>query len=978
MYNAKEVEKEVLKFWEKRRIPHKIVAFDKKKPKFYLLDGPPYVNGIPHVGHIKTTTFKDVWGKFKSMQGYAVWYQPGFDCSGLPIENAVEQKLGIKSKKDIEDRIGVDKFIKECRNLAETNLHIWMGIYKKLAAWRGWLDPYLTYKNYYLESGWWTVKKWYEKGLFVEGNRPGFWCPRCETVLSGYETTDSYKNVVDPSIFIKFPVHGKKKEYLLVWTTTPWTLPGNVAVCVHPDEPYVRVAVQDFTLILAEKRLSVLVNLEIGYKVLDKFPGRKLAGMRYEPVLDIPLQKELPAKNVRRVILSMPIMKQRVASKVAAKRGGKEEFSHVVDMSTGSGLVHIAPGHGDADNRLGKHYKLPELSPVDEAGKFTREAGRFAGVFVKKADSQIIEYLENNSLLLYAGKITHSYPLCWRCKSPLIYRMSEQWYLSLDKLRSRVLSGNRKARWLPDFARERFHNLVSEAPDWAVTRQRYWGIPLPIWSCQKCGKKIVIGSRKELVKKAKRKLKADMDMHKNVVDKVTIPCPCGGKAKREKSIMDVWFDSGIAPWASLGYPFSNKALFDHLWPVNLVDESQDQVRGWFYTLMLSGFATFGEKPFDTVCLNGWTLDEKGEKMSKSLGNVILAEDAYKELGADLLRLYNCCNIAPWETQKFSLREAKELHRMLNVLWNTYRFTETYGKKKLRKPATLALEDKWIVSRINSLVKEVTDDLDNFRFHYAGRRILDFVLNDFSRWYVKLIRDRVSIWYSGKDKAAAQWALTHVFERLLPLMAPITPFISEKIYQGMFSSDSVHLTTWPKPDSKAINARLEKDMELAKAVIEAMSFARQEGGLKLRWPLTAVTISLKDKATEASMKRAAKVIEFMGNVKEVVFAKRAPRGAREFEFGKLALGKVLKDEALLRELVRNVQMSRKKENLKVTEKVTLWLSSDKKTEKLLSEHKNFLLPGVGAREVRIGKLVSEKGKLVFEGSEIAYGFRKSGK
>lgn len=452
-YDPKRIEKEVQQLWKDKRIPERITDFAKSgnRKKFYLLDGPPYVNGIPHVGHVKTTTFKDIWGKFKKMQGFDVWFQPGFDCSGLPIENAVEKKLGIKSKKDIE-KLGVENFIKACRELAEQNLHVWMNLYKSLGAWRGWQEPYLTYKDYYLESGWWTIKRMHEKGLLAEGTKPSFWCPHCETVLSGYEVTDSYKNMEDPSIFIKFPVAGKKstsspsgeqlvsKEYFLVWTTTPWTLPANVAICVHPDETYVKARVGGEILILAEKRLEELHRLEVGYTVLEKFPGKKLEGMAYEPVLDVPLQHELDKNpKAHKVILSIPIMKKRVASKTLAKKATHErdEFSHVVDMETGSGIVHIAPGHGEVDNRLGKHYKLPEPSPVDDEGKLTTDAGEFGEHFVKKADALIIDKLEKTGRLLAVEKITHSYPLCWRCKSPLIYRMSSQWFLRLDSLRER-------------------------------------------------------------------------------------------------------------------------------------------------------------------------------------------------------------------------------------------------------------------------------------------------------------------------------------------------------------------------------------------------------------------------------------------------------------------------------------------------------------------------------------------------------------
>ncbi len=975
-YSPKEIEKEILDFWEKRKIPDRIVKFDPKKPKFYLLDGPPYVNYVPHVGHIKTTAFKDIWGKFKFMQGFSVWFQPGFDCSGLPIENAVEKKLGIKTKKDIVEKIGVDKFIEECKKLAEHNKPAWMGIYRKLAAWRGWLEPYLTYKNYYLESGWWSIKKLYEKGLFVEGHKPGFWCPHCETTLAGYEVTDSYKNVEDPSILIKFPVKGRKGEFLLVWTTTPWTLPANVAIAVHPEERYVKVKAGEDILILAEKRLKLLEELEMGYNVLEKFPGKKLEGLKYEPVLDVPSQKELQKNTVtHQVLCSVPIMLKRVLSKAKIKKAveAEEQFGHIVDMETGSGLVHIAPGHGDVDNKLGKHYNLPEVSPVDERGQLTKETGKFAGIFVKEADPLIIEELEKTGRLLNSSRIVHSYPLCWRCKSPLIYRMSHQWFLKVDTIRKGMIKENESVRWLPSFASERFNNVLIDAPDWAITRQRFWGIPLPVWICGKCGTKKVIGSREELGKESGERLPGDFDIHKNTVDKVKLKCQCGGKMERVPDIMDVWFDSGIAPWASLGYPFMNKEVFNRLWPVDLIDESQDQVRGWFYSLMFCGFAVFDKKPYKTVCLNGWTLDEKGDKMSKSVGNVTWAEDGYEKLGADLMRLYYCWNVAPWDTQKFSMRGAEELGRALNVLWNTYEFIKTYSEK-IKQAGNPLTEDAWILSKTNSLIGEVTDDLENFRFHYAGRKLVDFLLNEFSRWYIKIIRPRVSPQYMGKDKPAAQYTLVHVLEKIIRLMAPVTPFITEKIYQDFYrDNESIHLCPWPKANSKLVDKKLEEDMGVVKVLTEAMAAARQEGGIKLRWPLSEVRVLPKDKKAERAVDSLKEIIKAMGNVKEVRVVKKLAKG-KEFEGGKLEIGGVMKDEALVRELVRQVQVLRKKEGLDVRDRIALYIKTDTVTQKLLKQKEDDILKGVGGAKV-LPQTKAKKGEMAFEGRKIEIGFEK---
>ncbi|MFC2143335.1 isoleucine--tRNA ligase [Candidatus Aenigmatarchaeota archaeon] len=961
MYTVKDVEKKVKDFWKKEKVPEKIVSFDKDtSKKYYLLDGPPYVNGVPHVGHAKTTVFKDIWGKFKKMQGFDVWFQPGFDCGGLPIENKVEAELKIKSKTDIE-KIGVDKFIHACQDFAKGNEDIWLNFYKKIAAWRGWLTPYLTSENYYVESGWWTVKQWFEKGLLVEGQRPGHWCPRCETVLAGIEASESYKNLEDPSITIKAEI--AKNEYLLVWTTTPWTLPGNVAIIVHPDETYVKIKVDHEIFILAEARLEILEKIEKGYTVLEKFPGKKLAGIKYKPFLDVPTQQALEKNDAAlRVYVSVPVMKKRVASKTLAKgeAEGKDEFGHVVTMDTGTGLVHTAPGHGDIDNKIGKHYKLPELSPVDEKGKLMKSAGKFAGLFVKKADKEIIAHLKKTGVLLHSERITHSYPLCWRCKTPLIYRMSRQWFLTLDSLREKIINANKKdIKWLPEFARERYNNLVIEAPDWPVTRQRYWGIPLPIWTCKKCKTKRVFGSSEELTKESGKKLK---DLHKHTVDKIKLKCECGSEMIRERDIMDVWFDSGISPWASLGYPFKNKKLFEKLWKVDLIDESQDQVRAWFHALILCGFATFDEQSFKTVCLNGWTLDEKGEKMSKSVGNVVYASDAYDELGADLLRLYICNDTTPWDTQKFSMRNAKDLGRTLNILFNTYNYFKTYSRIDPSK-YNLPIEDRWILSCLNSLVKLTTESIEQFKFHEASRGIVKFITDDFSRTYVKLIRPR--------DDRAVDYTLTKIFETLPKIMAPYTPFISEYIFSELFET-SVHLEKWPSVTEGDIDVSLEEEVEKANEIISAINSMRKESQIKLRWPMKEVVINKKMK------NKVEEIISNLANVKKVVFDDNA-EGLdeneryikKDIEGMKIYLDiTVIEDEALLRELIRDVQSKRKEKGLVVTDKIKLSMDSEelKKFEDLIKEK-------VGAVELVYKDIEEKTGKALYKEKQIKYFFKK---
>jgi isoleucyl-tRNA synthetase len=536
MDDFKSLQKKYDHYWKEKDLLGKLQKKNKGGKGYFYLDGPPYANFVPHVGHIRNTVYKDLGIRLAFMKGYNVLFQPGFDTHGLPVENMVEKKLKLHSKKSIE-KIGVGHFTKTCREWATTNKDLWLEAYKLLGSWYAWKEPYLTYNNDYLESGWWSFKQMWNKKLVYEGQKPVFWCPKCETALSGYEVTDSYIMKSDPSIIIKFKLKNKD-DYLLVFTTTPWTLISNTAIVAKADEMYVKVETVLGNLILAKKRLDILADLGIGFKVIEEFEGKKLDSMKYEPILDVPMQRELGKnKTSHRIYMSIPILKERVPSKVAAKKNVGESgdiYEHFVSVEEGTGLVHTAPGHGKTDNEIGVHYKLEEASPLDSSCNFTDMAGQFKGMFVKDADKDILKLLESGGKLVYHATAEHKYPVCWRCKAPLIFRMSNQWFVKID--RDAMVKLNEKVRWLPGYAGERFESWVLNAEDWNISRQRYWGIPIPVWKCE-CGKSEIVSSFAELKKKSIEKLNDNFDLHN--ASKVKIRCSCGKEMERIKDIFDV-------------------------------------------------------------------------------------------------------------------------------------------------------------------------------------------------------------------------------------------------------------------------------------------------------------------------------------------------------------------------------------------------------------------------------------------------------
>ncbi len=985
----REMEKWAKEFWEKNSIPEKALRWRKGAKKFFFMDGPPYATGYIHMGTAWNKILKDFYLRFFRMLGFDVWAQPGYDTHGLPIENKVEKKLGFKTKRDIE-KFGVAKFNEECRKFATEFIEIMNRQFASLGVWMDWKNPYLTLENYYIESAWYTFKKAFEKGLLYKARYPVHVCPRCETAVA-YNEIEHFK-AKDPSIYVKFKVKGRENEFLLVWTTTPWTLPANVAVMAHPKFEYARVKVGEDILILAKELVErVMGKAKIeSYEIIETFPGEKLADLEYESLFpELPVQKGVAP----RVVLN-------------------EQF---VSLEEGTGLVHCAPGHGREDYKVGREYNLPVLCPVNMDGTYKEEAGKYAGKFVKEADREIIADLERKGMLFHKETIVHDYPQCWRCKSPLLFLAVEQWFFRVSAIREKLLEENEKVNWVPKFAKLRFKNWLESLDDWPISRQRYWGIPLPIWICEKCGKTRVIGSAEELPSRPK-------DLHRPYIDEITLQCSCSGKMHRVKDVLDVWFDSGVASWASLKYPKETK-LFEEMWPSDLQIEGPDQIRGWWNSQIITSVITFDRAPFKNIIMHGLVLDEKGVKMSKSLGNIVNPEDVAEKYCVDVLR-FALLKADPANDFYFSWRDMEGVNKFFTILVNTYRYFETYCERKSFDMSKLRKEDKWLVSRFNSLVKSVRELCSRFHGFKALQEIESFVIHELSRWYIKLVRDR-------RDEGVSI-ALSYVLENLAKLLAPAIPHTAEWLYKKYFNfAESVHLCDFPEANEKYIDKKLEESMRLAREVVEAIYEERHSRRIKIKYPLKAVKIYASEKALRA-LREMEDIVKLMGNVERVEFeareieweaklnyavlGKKYKERVREIEralseenvaklkeemdskgFVSLAGLKIAKDEItfvpkteegkasfslgyveldttvdeklkrkwLLRELARAIQEKRKKLGLNVHERVKLFLPRE------FAEEKEFFERETNSIAI-FGEIRGEKGSVEFEGKTYEFG------
>lgn len=813
-------EKEVLEFWKQEDIFKKSVEKNEGNPEFSFYDGPPTANGKPHIGHILTRVMKDIIPRYKTMKGYHVLRKAGWDTHGLPVELEVEKMLGIDGKQEIE-KYGIEPFIKKCKESVWKYSNEWRKMSDRIGYWADMDNPYVTYDNNYIESVWWAIKQMADKGLIYKGYKIVPYCPRCGTALSSHEVAQGYKDVEETSVFVKFALKNEENTFFLAWTTTPWTLPSNVALCMNGKEDYTKIKVGDEYYILAAALIPSLFE-EGTYERVDTKKGSEYEYTEYIPLFDY-------------------------------ETGAKEKAYYVVNdsyvtLTDGTGIVHIAPAFGEDDSKVGKKYNLPFVQMVDDRGRFKDAVYDFKGLFCKDADKYIIEKLKSENKLFKTLKFTHSYPFCWRCDTPLLYYARSSWFVKMTAVKEQLLVANDSVNWMPETIKNgRMGNFLENVIDWGISRERYWGTPLPIWVCNKCGKVHVIGSREELRKKAH--LDHDVELHRPYIDEVKWECECGGTMERTPEVLDCWFDSGSMPFAQWHYPFENKETFEKVFPADFISEAIDQTRGWFYTLLAVNTVLFGRAPFKNCIVLGHVNDKDGIKMSKHKGNVVDPWTVLDKQGADATRWYFYTTSAPWLPSRFHADTVSESQRkFMGTLWNTYAFFVLYADIDKFNPTEHKLEDqqltimdKWILSCLNSLIKFVDEGLNEYKITETSRAIGDFV-DILSNWYVRRSRDR--FWGSdmSKNKEAAYTTLYTVLSTLSKIIAPYVPFMAEEIYQNLVRNfdksapESVHLCSFPVANEKMIEKKLEAGMgDVLKLVVLGRA-ARNKSNLKNRQPL----------------------------------------------------------------------------------------------------------------------------------------------
>lgn len=849
--NFVEREKETLKFWKDNQIFEKSVQLRQGAPAYTFFDGPPTANGKPHIGHVLTRAMKDIIPRYKTMRGYDVLRKAGWDTHGLPVELEVEKELGLDGKEQIE-QYGVIPFIQKCKESVWKYKGEWEVMSDRMGFWADMDNPYITYDNDYIESEWWALKAIYEKGLLYKGHKIVPYCPRCGTALSSHEVAQGYKEVKETSATVRFRVPDEENTYFLAWTTTPWTLPSSVSLCVNPDVTYAYVRVDGKETLIMAKDLIEAVLEGHDTEIIKEVVGRELEYKHYEPLFE--------------------------CTRKAA--GGKDAFYVMVDdyvtTTDGTGIVHNAPAFGEDDYRVCKKYDLPFVQMVDSKGEMCGGTP-WDGVFVKKADPMVLKDLDERGLLFAAPRFEHSYPFCWRCDTPLIYYARSSWFIAMTKVKDRLIDYNRRINWIPETIKEgRMGNFLENVIDWGISRERYWGTPLPVWVCDKCGKIHVVGSRKELSELTG--CDENVELHKPYVDPLTWKCECGGTMRREPVVIDCWFDSGSMPFAQWHYPFENKDKFERRYPANFISEAIDQTRGWFYTLSAIAACLFDSPAFLNCIVLGHVQDKEGRKMSKHIGNVVDPWVLLDNQGADAVRWYFYTSSMPWLPNRFSAEAVSESQRKyMGTFWNTYAFYILYAdidnfdptRHKLVRE-NLTPMDRWILSRLNTLIGHVEAYLDDLKMTEAGREMQDF-MDDLSNWYVRRCRER----YWGKDmtadKEAAYMTLYTVLRTMALISAPFTPFMSETMYQNMVRTvdksapESIHLCDWPKKDESFIDPELEANMAAVLDIVVLGRSARNAANIKNRQPVASMYVQGK-----ALPDMYVSIIADELNVKEVRF------------------------------------------------------------------------------------------------------------
>ena len=849
--NFVEREKETLKFWKDNQIFEKSVQLRQGAPAYTFFDGPPTANGKPHIGHVLTRAMKDIIPRYKTMRGYDVLRKAGWDTHGLPVELEVEKELGLDGKEQIE-QYGVIPFIQKCKESVWKYKGEWEVMSDRMGFWADMDNPYITYDNDYIESEWWALKAIYEKGLLYKGHKIVPYCPRCGTALSSHEVAQGYKEVKETSATVRFRVPDEENTYFLAWTTTPWTLPSNVSLCVNPDVTYAYVRVDGKETLIMAKDLIETVLEGHETEIVKEVLGKELEYKHYEPLFE--------------------------CTRKAA--GGKDAFYVMVDdyvtTTDGTGIVHNAPAFGEDDYRVCKKYDLPFVQMVDSKGEMCGGTP-WDGVFVKKADPMVLKDLDERGLLFAAPRFEHSYPFCWRCDTPLIYYARSSWFIAMTKVKDRLIDYNRRINWIPETIKEgRMGNFLENVIDWGISRERYWGTPLPVWVCDKCGKIHVVGSRKELSELTG--CDENVELHKPYVDPLTWQCECGGTMRREPVVIDCWFDSGSMPFAQWHYPFENRDKFERRYPANFISEAIDQTRGWFYTLSAIAACLFDSPAFLNCIVLGHVQDKEGRKMSKHIGNVVDPWVLLDNQGADAVRWYFYTSSMPWLPNRFSAEAVSESQRKyMGTFWNTYAFYILYAdidgfdptRHKLVRE-NLTPMDRWILSRLNTLMGRVEAYLDDLKMTEAGREMQDF-MDDLSNWYVRRCRER----YWGKDmtadKEAAYMTLYTVLKTMALISAPFTPFMSETMYQNMVRTvdksapESIHLCDWPKKDESFIDPELEANMAAVLDIVVLGRSARNAANIKNRQPVAAMYVQGK-----ALPDMYVSIIADELNVKEVRF------------------------------------------------------------------------------------------------------------